>query len=133
MISTRNVESSKTYVLKASYSGGSKKELKKTKAKTIEDAINQTVKRIPGGEYLMNAKIYLVNGEYFAVEGDVWGIAENNSFRGFTAGDKVTWKNKATGIQSGVIHSLKDDQKCIVETESGELIEIEYDKLSKVQ
>lgn len=131
MLSTRNVDQNGNYELKASYSGGSQKELKKTKSETIEDAINQTVKKVPGGEYLMNVKIYLVDGTYFAVEGDVWGRAGNNAFRGFAVGDVVTWKQLGGNIVTGKIHTLKDDVKCIVQAEDGELIEKKYDDLSK--
>lgn len=133
MLSTRNIDSNAEYELKSSYTGGSKSELRKTKAETIEDAINETVRKVPGGEYLMNVKLYLVNGMYFAVEGDVWGLASNNSFKGFKVGDSVTWKNLGGNIYTGKIHTLKDDVKCIVQTEDGELIEKKYEDLSKTQ
>ena len=73
MISTRNVDPNLKYEVISTYSGGSKRELKKSKSTSIEDAIDQTVKKVPGGEFLMNCKIYLINSKYIAVEGDVWG------------------------------------------------------------
>lgn len=60
MISNCNIDPKLNYELIATYSGGSKRELRKTRAKTFDDAINQKVRKIPGGEFLMKAKIYLV-------------------------------------------------------------------------
>src|SRR5258705_8863905 len=73
MTSNRNIDPKLDYKVLSTYTGASTKELRKSRAKTLQQAIDETVKKIPGGEFLMNVKIYLVNGEYFAVEGDVWG------------------------------------------------------------
>jgi hypothetical protein len=84
MVSTRNIDPNLDYSLISTYSGGSKRELKKSRAKSIEDAIDQTVKKVPGGEFAMNVKIYTVrkiNREYIAVEGDVWGKAGEASYK----------------------------------------------------
>ncbi len=141
MISTRNVSMKTDYVLVSSYSGGSKSDLKKSKATNIEEAVDQTVRKVPGGEFLMNAKINLVyhrvSGKaFFAIEGDVYGNKSANggaerSYRGFQTGDKVSWGNKLTGFKSGTIKSLKDDKTCLVETEDGRTVEKKYDELSK--
>ena len=145
MISHRNIDASQKYQLLTTYSGGSQKELRKADAKTIENAIDNTVKKVAGGEYLMNAKIYLVThfkAAYIAVEGDVWGIASNISFRGYKVGDKVMWKNKAlkskfdvTGKEkfiTGIIQSLKDDKTCYVKIDGEDrTVELKYDDLSK--
>lgn len=130
MISNRNVDPSLNYAAISTYSGGTNRELRKSRATTIEDAINQTVKKIPGGEFLMNAKIFLVDKKYYAVEGDVWGTTSNISYRGFKSGDKVTWKVNGS-YKSGVIKSLTDDKSCLVETDSGNVVEKRYDKISK--
>lgn len=130
MISNRNIDQKLDYVAISTYSGGSKRELKKTKAESVEDAISQTVRKIPGGEFLMNAKIYIVDGKYVAIEGDVWGIKDNIAFRGFKIGDKVTWKI-LSGYKTGTIKSLKDDQTCLIETENGSVIEKKYDDITK--
>lgn len=132
MISNRNVDPKLNYDVISTYSGGSNRELKKSKAKTIEDAIDQTVRKIPGGEFLMNAKIYLVNGQYLAVEGDVWGVKSNVAYRGFKVGDKVTWKAMGN-FKTGTIKSLKDDKTCLIETENGDIVEKKYDDISKVE
>ena len=47
MMSQRNVDPNvANYQLLSSYSGGDKKELKKSKALLVEEAVNQTVKKI---------------------------------------------------------------------------------------
>lgn len=82
MISNRNVDSNFEYSVISNYAGGSKAELKKSKATTIEEAINRTVRNVPGGEFVMNARIYIVKDKYFAVEGDVWGKKRMPIFAG---------------------------------------------------
>lgn len=132
MISNRNVNSEFNYKPIKTYAGMSNKELKRVKNETIEEAIDQTVKSVPGGEFIMNAKIYQINGEYFAVEGDVWGL-EIKEYRGFKVGDRVQWKaNFKTRI--GVITSLLNDIECMVK-EDGESnsTKIEYEKLNKIE
>lgn len=132
MISNRNVDPKLDYSVISTYSGGSKRELKKSRALTIEDAIDQTVRKIPGGEFLMNSKIYIVNDKYIAVEGDVWGVKTNIAYRGFKVGDKVVWKVMGD-VKTGTIKSLKDDKTCFVETESGNIVEKKYDDISKAE
>ena len=132
MISNRNVDPKLNYQVISTYSGGGKRELKQSKAKTIEDAIDQTVRRVPGGEFLMNAKVYVVNGQYLAVEGDVWGETSNVSFRGLKVGDKVTWKAGGK-FRTGVVNSLRDDKTCLIKNEDGDIIEKKYEDVSKAE
>lgn len=129
MISIRNVEPNLEYSVITTYSGGSKRELRKTKATTIEDAVTQTVRKIPGGEFIMNATIYKVAGTCYAVEGDVWGTKTNVAYRGFKVGDKVMWKVMGV-FKEGVIRSLKNDKTCYIETEGGTTVEKKYDEIS---
>lgn len=132
MISNRNIESSGNYVLLRAYMGASKQEIKNTKATSVEDAIDQVVKSTPGGEYLKNVKIYLKDNQYIAIEGDVWGIAENANFRGFRVGDKVKW-NKSFKDNTGTIVDLKSDVKCTIKTDSDQsIVEVEYNNLTKI-
>jgi len=139
MISNRNVDPNLQYKALTTYSGGSKRELKKSKAKSIEAAIDQTVKKIPGGEFLMNCKIYIVKTKYIAVEGDVWGNTTNIQFRGFKVGDKVTWKKKdiinGAKYLTGTITALKDDKTCYVkiDEELDSLVELPYDDITKIE
>lgn len=139
MISNRNINPNLNYQALSTFENSSKREIKKSKAKTVEDAIENTVKSVPGGEFLMNVKIYAVSGKYYAVQGDVWGNAENQSFKGFKVGDVVTWKvfsiEKASNIyKKGTITSLKSDKECLIKVEeTGKTIDLEYDKISKAE
>ncbi len=73
MISNRNIDRSLNYKPLLNYAGGSKRELKKSRCTSLQEAVDKTVKKVPNGEFLMNVKLYLIKGKYFAVEGDVWG------------------------------------------------------------
>jgi hypothetical protein len=131
MISTRNVESTLDYELISTYAGGSKRELRRARAETVEQAVDDTVRRVPGGEFLANARIYFVRERYFAVEGDVWGRVGRASFRGFAVGDKVSFKTPF-GVRTGVIESLRDDRTCFVrEDDSDSIVEYGYDAIFK--
>jgi hypothetical protein len=132
MISNRNIETSANYTLIKSYMGADKKEIRQSKAKTVEAAIDQVVKSTPGGEFLKNVKIYKVSTNYLAVEGDVWGIVNNANFRGFTVGDKVKW-TKLFKDYTGVIVDLKNDKSCTIKKDSDESItEVDYKDLTKI-
>ena len=131
MISNRNVDSNLDYGLIASYSGGTKRELKKSRALTVEDAVDQTVRKVPEGEFLMNSKVYLVKNKYFAVEGDVWGVKANATYRGFKVGDKVIIDGALNTIAT--IKSLKDDKTCFIERINGLIEEVKYDRFSKAE
>jgi hypothetical protein len=132
MISTRNVESSANYVLIKTYMGISQKELKKSRATKLEDAIDNVVKATPGGEFLKNVKIYRTGKDYLAVEGDVWGITTNANFQGFMVGDKVKW-NKLFKDYTGTIVNLKNDKSCTIKKDSDDSItEVDYKDLTKI-
>ena len=132
MVSNRNIESSANYVPLRNYMGASKKEIKDSKATTIEDAIDQVVRSTPGGEFLKNAKVYMVNNKYLAVEGDVWGLMENVNFRGFKPGDHVKW-TKIFKDHTGTIVELKNDKVCTVRSDDDQsIVEVEYDDLVKI-
>jgi hypothetical protein len=89
MVSCRNVDTHAKYELLKKNVEYTKQELKKVRTTTIESAVNDAVKKVEGGEYLMNAKIKvciipgsIYNGYqstcFYAVEGDVWGVKLNN-------------------------------------------------------
>lgn len=124
MISDRNIDSKGDYVLVKSYAGGSPKEikkaLKKTKATTLDAAVDETVRNVAGGEFLKNVKVYGVKKKdkmFLLVEGDVWAVSGNESFRGFKVGDMVQWKELSI-TKKGTITGLTDAEKCMVK-ESG--------------
>lgn len=139
MISNRNVESKADYVLLKNYAGGDmreiKKALKKTKAVTLDQAVDETVRNVAGGEFLKNVKVYGVKKKdkmYLFVEGDVWGLTDNISYRGFKIGDIVQWKD-FTGTHKGKITGLTDSEKCMVREEGKENSESQkYANLTKV-
>jgi hypothetical protein len=132
MISNRNVESSVNYVMLKSYMGASNKEIRNSKAETIQDAIDQVVKSTPGGEFLKNVKIYLKDNKYLIVEGDVWGIATNANFRGYSVGDKVKW-TKLFKDYIGTIVDLKNDNVCTIKRDSDQsIVEVDYKDLTKI-
>lgn len=130
MIANRNIDSKTDYVQLRAYMGGSKRELKRLKAKTIEEAIDNVVRNTPGGEFLKNVKIYLIGGTKYAVEGDVWGLSGQN-FKGFKVGDKVQYSGTFGKTRKGTIAELKNEKECIVKLEDGDVKEVSYNDLKK--
>jgi len=128
MISNRNIDKSQNYELIKSYVGSSDDERKHSKATTIQQAIDGTVQEVPGGEYIMNVRIYLVmhgsKHQYFSVEGDVWGIKQNSTepspdgstYYSFKEGDNVAWRYDSK-YYTGIIVSMKDRKKCLVKVD----------------
>lgn len=139
MISNRNIAVNNIeYEEIKSWAGSSskkeiKREYKKVKAKSIDEAVTQTVKNTPGGEFITNAKIYVINGSYFVVTGDVWGVKKTDrNYKGFKEGDKVQY-TRALKKRTGTITSLKDGTEAtIFEDETEKYFTIPYDKLLKV-
>ena len=44
----------------------------------LETAFDKAVKKVPGGEYMKNLKIYVKrNGKKVKIEVDVWGIVQS--------------------------------------------------------
>ena len=139
--STRNVvfNGGTQYALLATYAGDTKSEIKKSKATSIQDAINATLRRYPGGEFMTNVKIWAVakGGDYyFAVSGDVYGIAKDNgkverSYRGFEIGDNVIWEEPKGQFNRGTIETFIDDENCMVRRENGKPVKVKFVKLSK--
>lgn len=137
MVANRNVNPNQEYELVKTYAGSDskkalKKEFKKVKAETIQAAIDYTIKNTAGGEFLTNAKIYLLNGTYFVVHGDVWGAKDvEKQFKGWKVGDRVQWK-ELTNVKKGTIVDLKNaEEASIKEDETGKVKNIKYEKLQK--
>lgn len=131
MISTRNIDSNSHFEMLRSYAGGSKSELKKSKAETIQDAVNATVKNVAGGEFLMNVKLYMIDDMYFAVEGDVWGLSKNE-YRGMKIGDKVSYKF-AGKYKNATIKGFRDADTAVIILDNGNAVEKEIEDLIKVE
>ena len=134
MISERNIDSKFDYQRITTYSGGSKRQLRKSRAKNLQQAVAQTVKQVPGGEFIMNAKAYIIKRKmstYFAVEGDVWGHPiSQGDYQGYKLGDRVMFSIAGVKVY-GKIVAVKDAEKCIVEDDNGHKHTIRYDKLMR--
>lgn len=113
MISSKNVGDLEDYELVAAYARGNQRKITKSKATTLEEALEQTVREIPGGVFVMNAKVYMIKGKYFAIEGDVWGLKQNANYKGFKVGDHVMWKT-VSGYKKGTVEAIKDSEECVV-------------------
>jgi len=133
MISNRNVDVKNEYILIASYAGGTKKEIVRSRAKSIDEALNNTVSKTPGGEFIMNVKIYKVGVNYYAVVGDVWGKPVEANYHGFKIGDKVLVRKNNTKGKKGVVISFKDLNECVVEIEGGKFIDVLYGNMIKLE
>jgi len=144
MLSHRNVNPKLDYQVLSTYAGGSPKERKQSRSVTIEDAIDQTVKKVPGGEFLMKAKIFIVKTPgkhkdlegkktnlFYFCEGDVWGSTTNVTYRGFKVGDKVIVDGIINSLAT--IKSLKDDKTCFIMRIDGVIEEVKYDRISKAE
>lgn len=134
MVSNRNIETSEDYVLIATYKGAAKNDLKKATAVNLQQAVDNTVKGVPGGEYLMNVRVFLVTnrrGRYrYAVEGDVWGKSGEIRHKGIAVGDKVTMK-KAGKYKDATVVTLIDANHCLIEFDDGKRKEVEYEEILK--
>lgn len=139
MISHRNIDSKTDYKLLRSYAGGNKDELKYARATSVEDAIEQTVQQVPGGDFLKNAKIYVIQYQkvkYYAVQGDIYGIPQSDSaYNGFKIGDLVFY-NKSKDITKpkpipGKIISIKNANTYLVELDNLQKIEAPASRLYK--
>ena len=77
---------------------------------------------------LLNKKTRL----FWAFEGDVWGT-QQQSYRGFSIGDLVQWKDFKQTTHKGKITGLKDSSECMVKENGDENSKaVAYDKLAKV-
>ena len=108
MISNRNVDSEKEYVLIQRNAEGIAK-MKKNDA--LERAIDAATEEY-NGEYLMNVKVYVKNnGKKIKVEGDVWGLkstrvnVESSVTKKieFTNVDNVTFQNSGKLTEGKII------------------------------
>lgn len=140
MMSNRNVSmDTQQYELLKSYAGSEskselRKEFKRANSKTLESALDYTVKNTAGGEFLTNVRVYIMFKETprFLVHGDVWGVkGVEPQFKGWKAGDKVQFKSWFKS-HKGVITDLRNSQKATVKLDkNGQLKDVKYKKLYK--
>ena len=172
---TRNLDKSTNYVQLKAYAGVSRTEVEAAKAATkngqikkknpivkeinaykgkyLQDAIDNVVKSVAGGEYLYNLKLYVVTevkGKLitynYVASGDVWGIKDANAnIKGFKMGDKVVFtltkdlrkmlsKNfdGETGKQyGGKVINLKGGE-ATVQLENSAVVDIPYANLTNL-
>lgn len=140
MISNRNVDSGKEYVLIQRNAEG-KAKMKKDDA--LERAIDAATEEY-NGEYLMNVKVYVKNnGKKIKVEGDVWGLkstqvnVESSVTKKveFKNGDTVTFQNSGK-LTEGKIIGINENG-AIVEYSNmlgqNKKKEIPFDELTKIE
>ncbi len=177
--STRNIEYSKKYDKLKSYAGLSRTDVEaasstnkngkikkknpiiKTvdsyKAKSLNEAIDNVVKSVPGGEYINNLRVYQVNeikgskfadvAIYYVVAGDVWGnYSEDAEIKGFHKNDtvvftytkdlkehigEVNFSGEIGKQYKGKVIELKGGS-AVVELENSTIIEIPYSFLKNL-
>lgn len=103
MIQNRNIDSGKEYVL-IQRNVEAKATMKKDDA--LERAIDAATEKYKG-DYMMNVKVYVrENGAKIKVEGDVWGLKENNI-------SVQTSVNKKIELQTGDMAAFHSTGKII--------------------
>jgi hypothetical protein len=73
MLADHKVNEEQHYKQLTTASGSNKKVIRKSKACSMQAAIDKVISKVPGGEYITNVKVYTVKKQYLAVSGDVWG------------------------------------------------------------
>ena len=140
MISNRNVDSGKEYVLIQRNVEG-KAKMKKNDA--LERAIDEATEEY-NGEYMMNIKVYVKNnGKKIKVEGDVWGLKSTHINVESSVTKKVEFKNGdiVTFTNSGKLTEGKiigiNNNGAVVEYNNmlgkTKKTEITFDKLTKIE
>lgn len=129
LISNRNIDKSENYELLNAYQGSDRKFIRKSQATTIQQAVDNTVRTVPGGEYIMNVKIYQINQRYFAVEGDVYGNKKNANMRGFQVGDSVLFIRNSK-VFPGKVIKITNTESCTVHFNTGKVLEKKFDELT---
>lgn len=136
MVSTRNVDTSKKYVLFERAITGKAKTKGRDALKVAIDNACEKAK----GEYLANVKIYVKNnGKKVKVVGDVWGdeaVKVNvtttvDVVNELKVGDTVAYKSGGK-LKEGKIVGINANA-AIVELADGEKKEIQFKELTKLQ
>ena len=106
-ISIRNIDVDNTvkYQKISSCVNCSDAEKKRSKALTINQAIDQATKQYAGGEYLQNCNLYLVDSKYFAVDGDVFGIPIDSKSIStyFKVGQKIGFNKNGKPYEGSIL------------------------------
>jgi hypothetical protein len=78
MLSAGHLTPNLNYKKLTANAGGRKKDVKHSKATTMQQAIKQVVDKVPDGRFMTNVTVYIVNGGYYAVSGNVWGVGNDS-------------------------------------------------------
>jgi hypothetical protein len=142
MISNRNVDSNEEYVLLQRNAVASARAKQNDALERATDAVTEKY----NGEYLMNAKIYVLrNGKRIKVEGDVWGLkartvdvdveASVTKKIELNTGDFVTFRHAGKLIEGKIIGI--NTREAIVEYENmygaTKRKEVPFDLLTKIE
>lgn len=79
MLSNKSLDTTINYKQLTFNSGITKKLIKHSTADNLDKAIDNVVNQVPGGLYITNVTIYVVDNGYYAVSGNVWGIDKNGA------------------------------------------------------
>ena len=96
MVSNRNIDTKSEYVELRTYVTA-KVTLKKDNS--LDKAIDEVVKGVPGGEYLHNVKISIKGDRRLKIEGDVWGIDGKDIRLKYKQYDKLEKKQQGNTFQ----------------------------------
>lgn len=138
MISNRNIDSSKEYVL---LERNVEAKAKVKKGDALERAVDQATE-VYQGEYLMNAKVYLKrNGKRIKVIGDVYGIRatslelESEAIKSisYETGDTVSFKLEDK-LQEGLIIGFNQNKVLVEYLDRFRMrtVELNYDQVTKI-
>lgn len=127
MISNRNMGPGSNYELLQKFSGSGKRQLQQSNARSLNDAVDNVVRSVPGGEYLMNAKIYKV-GSFFAAEGDVWGIPGQTEINGLKP-DGIAYFKWGGKMEKVKVISFQPNDKVNIQRENGKVMVVKREWL----
>ena len=148
MISTRNIDSDKQYKELKKYTIGKDRSLYSILfigplgSPDIEDAIDDAIKKVPGGEYMKNVVIrekypffLLFSMRTFQVEGDVWGIPQTKiqNIYGYKVGEQVMWKQMGKWKTGEIIAITKETVNVKYTNDKGtdKIVELKNEKVKK--
>jgi|GEM_PF-4477780 len=135
VMSNRLIDDKTEYVELARYIEGKGKQKKKSTG-SLENAIEDCIRQVPGGEFIKNTSIKVSgNGRRVRITGDVWGkkkegseVVQKENIKGYVVGDRVQ-----AGRKMGTVISLIDSKQCLVQFDGDAVgTKIEYERLVRI-
>lgn len=118
MVSHRNVDTKTEYKLLRYYAGAGDHEMKKSRAASLDEAVDNAVMAVPGGEFLKNARFYKIDKKYWGAAGDVWGNEVSMAdISGFKVGDIVYYRPKKNKSRKATILAIKNATVYLIQLE----------------